>query len=297
MIKIAIVGYGHVGRFVLEAVQASNDLECVGIVRRIASSEGFPELEKYNIVSDIASLGKVDVAILAIPSREVKENALKCIAKGICTVDSFDIHAGICDLRSTLDSAARNFGVASIISAGWDPGTDSIVRALLQMMAPQGTSYTNFGPGRSMGHSVAAKAVTGVKEALSMTLPVGKGVHSRHVYIELEDGADFEEVAAAIKNDSYFAHDNTEVEQVESIAAINNMMHGVNLVREGISGMTDKQQFGFTMRINNPALTGQILSAAARAVVKLQPGCYTMIEIPMVDYLEGDRDTLIRQIV
>ena len=43
-IKVAVVGYGNIGRAVLEAVQASKDVECVGIVRRQASKEGFPEL-------------------------------------------------------------------------------------------------------------------------------------------------------------------------------------------------------------------------------------------------------------
>ena len=47
----------------------------------------------------------------------------------------------------------------------------------------------------------------------------------------------------------------------------------------------------------NPALTGQILVAAARAVMKQRPGCYTMIEIPPMDLLAGDREDLIRRLV
>ena len=33
-IKTAIVGYGNIGRYALEAVQAADDFELVGIVRR-----------------------------------------------------------------------------------------------------------------------------------------------------------------------------------------------------------------------------------------------------------------------
>jgi len=297
MIKVAIVGYGNIGRFALEAVEAAGDMECAGIIRRNPSKEGFPELSKYKVVSDIDELGKVDVAILATPSRKVEENAVKYLSKGICTVDSFDIHTGIWDLKSSLDPVAKENGAASIISAGWDPGTDSIVRALLVAMAPQGVSYTNFGPGRSMGHSVAAKAIPGVRDALSMTLPAGKGVHDRHVYIELEEGADFETIAAAIKSDPYFVHDKTEVELVPSVEAINSLMHGVDLVREGVSGKTGDQKFDFNMRINNPALTGQVLVAAARASLRQAPGCYTMIEIPVIDFLEGEPETIIKSLV
>ena len=294
-IKVAIVGFGNVGRFVLDAVQAAPDMECVGIVRRNPSNE---ENLPVRVVSDIDRLGcPVDVAILSTPSRKVEENAVKYLDKGINTVDSFDIHTQIYDLRSSLEEKAVRNSAVSIISAGWDPGSDSVVRALLQALAPQGTTYTNFGPGRSMGHSVAAKAVPGVKEALSMTIPEGKGVHSRKVYIELEEGADFETVAAAIKSDPYFAGDVTSVEAVPSVEAINSLMHGVDLVRSGMSGKTGGQEFEFKMRINNPALTAQVLVCAARASMRQRPGCYTLIEIPVIDFLPGDRETLIRSLV
>ena len=295
--KVAIVGYGNIGKFTLEAVEAAPDMECVGVVRRNASKDGFPELAPYKVVSDIRELGKVDVAILATPSRKVEENALKYLAMGISTVDSFDIHSKICELRETLGAAAVAGGAVSVISAGWDPGSDSVVRALLQAMAPAGVTYTNFGPGRSMGHSVAAKAIDGVKDALSMTIPLGTGIHRRMVYVELEEGADFAAVEAAIHADPYFASDETHVMQVASIAELNDVGHGVNMVRKGVSGTTHNQLFSFDMKINNPALTGQVLVCAARAAVKQKAGCYTMIEIPVIDYLPGEREELIRRLV
>ena len=296
-IKVAIVGYGNIGKYALEAVEAASDMECVGVVRRKASSEGCPELGPYKVVSDIAELGKVDVAILSTPSRKVEENAVKYLRMGISTVDSFDIHTQICELRRTLAPVAEEGGAVSVISAGWDPGSDSVVRALMQGMAPRGISYTNFGPGRSMGHSVAVKAIDGVRDALSMTIPVGTGIHRRMVYVELEEGADFAAVEAAIKADPYFVHDETHVQQVESVDALNDVGHGVNLVRKGVSGSTHNQLFEFDMKINNPALTGQVLVMAARAATRQAPGCYTMIEIPVIDMLEGDREALIRALV
>ena len=295
--KVAIVGYGNVGKFALEALEAAPDMECAGIVRRNGSAEGYPELQQYKVVSDIQQLGKVDVAILATPSRKVEENALKYLAMGISTVDSFDIHTKILDLRNTLAPVARKNGAVSIISAGWDPGSDSVVRSLMEGLAPKGLTYTNFGPGRSMGHSVAARAIEGVRDALSMTIPVGTGIHRRMVYVELEPGADFVKVEAAIKADAYFASDETHVMQVDSVDALNDVGHGVNLVRKGVSGKTHNQLLEFNMRINNPALTGQVLVLCARAAMRQQPGCYTMIEIPVIDLLAGDRDSLIRHLV
>ena len=294
---MAIVGYGNIGRFSLEAVDAAGDMECVGIVRRKASAEGMPELNGRKVVTDIAELGKVDVAILSVPSRKVEENAAKYLAMGINTVDSFDIHTDICGLRSRLDEVAKAHGVVSVISAGWDPGSDSVVRALMQGLAPKGISYTNFGPGRSMGHSVAAKAVEGVKDALSVTIPVGTGLHRRMVYVSLEEGADFAKIEKTILSDPYFCHDDSHVIKVDDVDALNDMGHGVNLVRKGVSGATHNQLLEFNMKINNPALTGQVLVMAARASVRQKPGCYTMIEIPVIDMLEGDREQLIRSLV
>ena len=294
MLRAAVYGYGNIGRFSLEALLASPDFEVAGVVSASLSAGSLGDIP---VVRSIDELSQVDVAILCSPSRAVPDLAAQLLEKGICTVDSFDIHTEVWDVRQRLDAVAKAHGTACIMSAGWDPGTDSMGRALLEAMAPEGLTYTNFGPGMSMGHTVAVKAVPGVKNALSMTIPVGTGIHRRMVYVELEDGADFEAVSSAIKNDPYFVHDETHVMAVPSVDALKDMGHGVDLVRKGVSGATQNQRMGFTMSINNPALTGQILVAAARAVMKQRPGCYTMIEIPPMDLLAGDREDLIRRLV
>ena len=200
-------------------------------------------------------------------------------------------------MRRTLSASAKEHNAVSIISAGWDPGSDSIVRTLLEAIAPKGITYTNFGPGMSMGHTVAVKAIDGVKAALSMTIPTGTGIHRRMVYIELKDGYEFDKVSAAIKADPYFANDETHVKLVPSVDALLDMGHGVNLTRKGVSGKTQNQLFEFNMRINNPALTAQVLVCVARASMRQQPGCYTMVEVPVIDLLPGDREEWIGHLV
>ncbi len=296
-IRAAIVGYGNIGHYTLEALQMAPDFEIAGVVRRHGAENKPAELNDYPVVKSIKELKQVDVAILATPTRSVETYAKECLELGINTVDSFDIHTQIVELRRSLDKEAKAHGAVSIISAGWDPGSDSIVRTLMQSLAPKGISYTNFGPGMSMGHTVAVKAIKGVKAALSMTIPVGTGIHRRMVYIEVEDGYKFEEVAAAIKADAYFASDETHVMQVDCVDDLKDMGHGVNLTRKGVSGKTQNQLLEFNMKINNPALTGQVLVNVARASMKQQPGCYTMIEIPVIDMLYGDREDLIAHLV
>lgn len=295
-IRAAIVGYGNIGQYVLDAILSSPDFEVAGIVRRDPNNVP-DELKKYPVVKTVKELKDVEVAILCTPTRSVEEYAKECLAAGINTVDSYDIHGGIVVLRKSLDTVAKANNTVSIISAGWDPGTDSMVRSMFEFMAPKGITYTNFGPGMSMGHTVAVKAIKGVKAALSMTIPVGTGIHRRMVYIEVEDGHNFADVAAAIKADDYFAHDETHVMQVECVDNLKDMGHGVNMVRKGVSGDTQNQLLDFNMRINNPALTAQVLVASARATLKQKPGAYTMIEVPIIDYIYGDKEALIKKLV
>jgi diaminopimelate dehydrogenase len=295
-IRTAIIGYGNIGKYVLETLSGTPDFEIAGIVRRNVSN--IPEeLRTYKVVTSISLLTDVDVAILCTPTRSVEKFAKECLALGINTVDSFDIHGGIVDLRRSLDETAKKNNAVSIIAAGWDPGSDSVVRTLLEAMAPRGITYTNFGPGMSMGHTVAVKAIEGVKAALSMTIPAGTGVHRRMVYIELQDGHDFNAVAQAIKSDDYFINDDTRVFQVQDVEMLKDMGHGVLMERKGASGNTQNQLFRFDMRINNPALTAQVLVCVARASMKQRPGAYTMIEIPVVDLLPGDKEMWIRKLV
>ncbi|MDO4790365.1 MAG: diaminopimelate dehydrogenase [Porphyromonas sp.] len=295
-IGIAIVGYGNIGRYALEAIKASSDCELRGVVRR--NPNDIPdELKSYKVVSSLEQIPDVDVAIIASPTRLVEQEAIKALKLGISTVDSFDIHDQIVSLRRTLGEEAKKAGRVAITAAGWDPGSDSVVRVLMQAMVPHGVTYTNFGPGMSMGHSVAAKAIPGVKDALSMTIPLGTSVHRRMVYIELEEGYSLEQVSASIKADPYFAHDETHVMAVNSVPELKDVGHGVAMSRKGVSGSTHNQLLDFSMRINNPALTSQILVACARATQRLSSGCYTLPEIAPIDLLPGDREEWISKLV
>ena len=283
--RVAILGYGNIGRSAEQAVRLAPDMELVGIYHHNDS------------LDDLSA----DVVLICTPTREMGRYAEQLLERGVNVVDSFDVHGDICSHRRRLGAWAVANRAVSVVAAGWDPGTDSVMRALLLAMAPEGVTYTNFGPGRSMGHTVAAKAIKGVRDALSMTIPLGKGVHARRVYIELEDGADFKEVETAILADEYFAHDDTQVKLVENVAVLNTVQHGVKLVREGVSSGVVNQQMSFDMTINNPALTAQVMVSCARAAVRMQEdkryGAYTMIELPPISLLPGDEDELIGKLV
>jgi diaminopimelate dehydrogenase len=291
-IRVCVVGYGNVGKEAIECVRQAPDMELAGLVRRNPVDVGIG----CPVVSSVDQLGKVDVAILTIPSRQVPSVAPLYLQKGINTVDSFDIHGEpMIALRKTLSEYGKASGSVAVIGAGWDPGADSVVRMLFLAMAPKGITYTNFGPGMSMGHTVAVKAIQGVKNALSMTLPAGFGKHKRDVYVELEDGADFNRVSEAIKNDPYFINDETRVTQVRDVMEVVAKGHGVLLQRYGAAGSAENQELELRLRISNPSATAQVMIAAARATARMQPGAYVLGEIPPIDLLYGEREDLLRQ--
>ena len=286
-IRVAVFGYGNIGKAVEEAVSVTNDMTLAGI---------FHHREMESLLA-----AQPDIVLLGVPSREVPQAAEQLLKKGLNTVDSFDIHTRIPEVHRCLNEAALAHKAVSILSAGWDPGSDSVVRALMQALMPQGITYTDFGPGRSMGHTVAAKHIEGVKDALSMTIPLGTGIHRRMVYVEIEKGCSYNDVRDAILKDDYFAHDETHVIEVDNVKALNNVAHGVHLSRNGVSGKTHNQRIEMTMNIDNPALTGQIMVATARAAMRMaqrqQYGCYTMIELAPVDLLEGNKEEWIQRLV
>jgi diaminopimelate dehydrogenase len=293
-IKIAIVGYGNVGKAAIQAVREEPDMELVGVVEPF---DVVKSKEDIKFVKKISELNNVDVAIVCAPSRVVPQVVTEIISSGINTIDSYDIHTEILEFQKSLDVVCKTNKKSAIIATGWDPGIDSIIRGLFLAMAPKGITHTNFGPGMSMGHTCAVKMIKGVKDALSLTVPVGMGLHKRIVYVELDGKEPINVVEESIKKDPYFLKDETIVIEEKDISKLINVSHGVMLERNGVSGITHNQLFKYECKANNPALTSQIMVSSARAVVRQEPGSYTMIDIPIRDFLADDSDSLIKEIV
>ena len=299
-LRVAIVGYGNVGRGALDAIMESPDMEIAGIVELPHLIEKTrKEVKNIAIIdSDVTELGKLDVAILAINSRDIPDIAPLYLQKGINTVDAYDVHGeSLIRLRKDLDNVAKKHNAVSIISAGWDPGSDSMIRAILEINAPKGITYVNFGPGMSMGHTVAVKAMEGIDDAISLTIPKGVGMHKRLVYVKLKKGYDLENVSLNIKNDPYFIHDEVHVLEASNIRDLIDMGHSVKIERKGVSGKTHNQKMEYSLSVNNPAVTGQVLVSAARASLKQKPGCYSVLEIPIIDFLYGEIKEILARLI
>jgi diaminopimelate dehydrogenase len=233
-----------------------------------------------------------------MPTRELESMEHALLRSGISVVDTFDIHGDpLLRHKQSLAASAAQGQATAVIAAGWDPGADSVIRALLEIIAPTGITYTNFGPGMSMGHSVAVRAIPGVADAVSVTLPAGYGRHRRAVYVELDGSRPFAHVASDVRRDPYFVNDETDVFEVDCVSRAADPGHGVVIDRKGASGLTGNQLLRWEMRITNPAATGQIMVGALRAGLKKAPGAYTMIELAAADMLPGAIEDLVKRIV
>lgn len=284
MKKIAIIGAGNVGLAAAKAVMLSPDMELCGFIRREAKkADGFAAISTVTSVFDLPK--KPDGAIICIPSRLVESAEKELLEAGIYTVDSFDIHEELSEMRRRLSAAAKENGVSAVIGAGWDPGLDSVIRTLMLAAVPRGKTYTDFGPGMSMGHSAAARAIKGVEDAVSFTLPLGFGKHRREIYAVLKPGADKAAVEHEILNDGYFEHDECRVEFVDSAEPFFDTSHRVSIERSGNSSAgKDFRQMNFKMAADNPPLTAQLMVSAMRACFLQKPGAYFMPEIPPSDF-------------
>ena len=211
-------------------------MELAGIVDPLLS--GVPTgIPGVRVVDSIEKIKPIDLALLCIPTKQVPKVAPSFLTQSISTVDAFDLHGKeIVDLKRELDCSAKAGGGVSVSAAGWDPGLNSLLRAVFKLGISQGVTCTNFGPGMSLGHSVAARSVKGVTDAVSVTIPLGAGKHRRKVYIVLEPGADLKQVEQEITHNSYFAKDETHIVHVEDLACMKDHGHGALIERKGIAG-------------------------------------------------------------
>ncbi len=310
-IKVAIAGYGNVGRAAALAVKKNEDMELTALLTRRdpASLKLEPELEGqvrcYRLEDAAALADSVDVCILCSGSATDLPVMGPQLARIFHTVDSFDTHAKIPEYFDAVDQAAKESGHLSLISCGWDPGMFSLARLYGEAILPAGENVTFWGKGVSQGHSDAIRRIPGVKRAIQYTVPVEKAVeavragehphltagdrHTRECYVVAEAGADTVSIERQIKTmPNYFADYHTTVHFIDEstfLAEHTKMPHGGFVIRTGETASGDQSLIEYRLQLqSNPDFTGSILAAFARAVVRManrgSRGACSVFDIP-----------------
>ena len=310
--KIAIYGYGNLGRGVEVATKYNNDVELVGIFTRrppesVKTLLGTPVFSADDILN---FKDKIDVLILCGGSATDLPEMTPALAKSFNVLDSFDTHAKIPEHFNAVDAAARSAGNIALISSGWDPGLFSILRLYSSAVLPNGADYTFWGRGVSQGHSDAIRRISGVVDARQYTVPVPEAIgavragecptfttrekHKRECYVVAEDGADKARIETEIKTmPNYFADYDTTVNFV-SLEELKRdhagLPHGGSVIRNGKTGINEENTHTVEFSLNldsNPEFTSSVLVAYARAIYKMSlrgdMGCKTVFDIAPAD--------------
>ena len=306
--KIAIYGYGNLGRGVECATKYHTDAELVGVFTRRP-----PETLKtlfdtpvYSVDSILDFKDKIDVLIICGGSATDLPKMTPALAENFNVVDSFDTHAKIPEHFCAVDEAAKKNGHTALISSGWDPGLFSVARLYASSVLPSGSDYTFWGRGISQGHSDAIRRIPGVLDARQYTVPVPEALsavrsgkcpelttrekHLRECYVVAEEGADLKKIESEIKNmPNYFADYDTTVKFISLEELRKNhsgMPHGGSVIRNGKTGADGENTHTveFSLKLDsNPEFTASVLVAYARAIDRLAKegsfGCKTVFDI------------------
>lgn len=320
MIKIAIVGYGNLGRGVERALKQSADMELVGVFSRRnpanVQTDGAPAFAMEEL---IAQKGKIDVCILCGGSATDLPVQTPEITKNFNTIDSFDTHAKIPEHYANVDQAAKENQTVSIISTGWDPGLFSLNRLYAESILPQGNTYTFWGKGVSQGHSDALRRIEGVADAIQYTIPKSEVIeklkageklelttrdkHLRECFVVLEETADEKAIKEEIVTmPNYFDEYDTIVHFItaEELKRDHQAMpHGGTVLRTGTTHEDTKQVIEYNLQLeSNPEFTASVLVAYARACARLaeekQFGAFTVLDIAP-KYLSPVDDATLRK--
>ncbi len=306
-IKVAICGYGNLGKGVESEINKSKDMEFTAIFTRRNPKDletksnvpvlGIEELKNYT--------DKIDVMIMCGGSATDLPKQVKEVNKLYNTVDSFDTHAKIPEYFKEVNESALNSNKVSIISGGWDPGMFSLMRTYASSILQDGKTYTFWGTGVSQGHSDAIRRIDGVKNAIQYTIPVEEAMdrvrngenpelttrekHIRECFVVAEDNADKEKIETEIKTmPNYFDEYDTTVHFITEEYLKENhskMNHGGFVIHSGTTGDNNKHVIEFSLKLDsNPQFTSSVLIALARANYRLQKegkkGAFSILDIP-----------------
>jgi diaminopimelate dehydrogenase len=278
-LRLAVIGFGKLGRACAEAIRRDDQLALAGIVRRPESlAEQLPaDFAQTPAVSHARELKGVEGALICVPTEHVLAVARDLLQHGTPIVECAMLHD--VELREHLaevDRLAHLYEKPAIVGAGWDPGALSLLRALLALLIPRGQTETSWRTGASLHHTCATASIPGVRESLATELRGADGQLRRYVYVELEQGADADRVKNAIAGDPLFLEEQTLVIPVASIRELEEQGRGVSLERRG-----GQQMVLLEARFSETALAAAVMTAAARALPGRRRGAHSLFELPL----------------
>ena len=280
--RLAIIGFGRLGKACAQVILADDQVKLAGIVRRNPEVPLTPQFNDVPAVAHISELSQVDVALICVPTEHIVGTAHDLLQHRIPIVECATLHDDAFeDHFHEIDRIASHHKVAAIVGAGWDPGVLSVFRGLFALLTPNGHTKIIWRPGVNLHHSTVAQAIPGIRDALSTELGTSTGTIKRYVYVELEEGAELAQVEKVICSDPLYLDQETLVIHVDSVATLEDEGHGVLMERRGATGDTAHQLLLLEARYSEPALAATVMVAAARTLPTCGKRAYSLFELPL----------------
>jgi diaminopimelate dehydrogenase len=272
-LRVAIVGFGRLGRACAAAVEKAPDLTLAGIVRRQVGSVPAP-FAGVKVTQHVRDLEAVDAALACVPPNDTAAVVAGLLQGGFPVVECAKLgeHAQS-EHYGLLESLARRHRVPAVVGAGWDPGALPLVQHLFEVLIPGGHTQLGKHPGVSLHHSAALEDIPGITEVLSGEWPDAQGRPRRYVYVQLAHGADARRVRAAILSDPLFAGEATEVLQMADLTALETP-EGLVLERRAVAKAGEHQSLTLDARFQAATFAAGVMIDAARALPFLSPGAH-----------------------
>lgn len=320
--KIAIYGYGNLGKGVENAIKQNSDMQLFGVFTRRNPSSitlSTPDAKVYPASDVLKYADDIDVLIICGGSATDLPTMTPELAKNFNVIDSFDTHADISTHFDRVNESAKNGNKTAIISVGWDPGLFSFNRVYANAILPNGADYTFWGKGVSQGHSDAIRRIDGVIDARQYTVPVESALesvrsgknptlttrekHTRECFVVAKEGADLERIEREIKTmPKYFSDYDTTVNFISQEELDRNhkgIPHGGVVIRTGKTGanLENNHVIEFKLTLDsNPEFTASVLVAYARACFRKNQkgdfGCKTVLDVAPSEISLIDNETL-----
>lgn len=287
-IPVGVVGYGNLGRSVVENLQNDKtfQLEAVFSRRDLPIATSYSDILKFK--------DKIELLFVCGGSQNELEEQTNFLIKHFNLIESYDNHNRLKSHIQDLDLAAKGHQKIALCSFGWDPGLFSLMRGLFDSLGQN--PYSFWGKGLSQGHTQAIKNIDGVMDGLQFTLPnkdiiakikngesvkVSKDFHKRLCYVvcSKEKRAEIEHKIKSMPD--YFLGYETEVKFIsqESLDKLKSFAHKGQV-------LTLNNTMNFSLNLpSNPKFTANVMTTFARAYPKLKEekkfGAHDIFDIPM----------------
>lgn len=290
-IRVAIAGYGNLGKGIESQLAKNPDMELVCIfTRRSSTLKTNSSVPIVNTADMHLWKNKIDIVFLCGGSATDLPTQGPAFASIFNTVCSFDTHAKALQYSESMNKATMQGNTIAMTSIGWDPGLFSLMRLLFKSILPNSKTYTFWGKGVSQGHSDAVRHIEGVKDARQYTVPIEESLqkvrngetpefmarekHTRICYVVAEAGANQAKIEEEIKTmPDYFADYDTTVYFIsEEEMKLNHsrLPHGGSVIGVGETSKGTKQVMEFSLNLDsNPEFTSSVLIAYGRATYRM----------------------------